>query len=199
MYKNFLKDVIDFYLAIILTVIFFPVILIVYIILHILIGSPIFTQIRPGYRNQPFKIYKFKTLIDKKCKNYKSNKKFFKFGTFLRKSGIDEIPQLINILKGEMSFIGPRPLLMQYLEFKKFINHPRSKCKPGITGFAQNQKNKNNKTSKWKSHLNFDKNYYEKLSLTLDVKILLVTFLKIFLMYKKEDYLVEKPLNKKSI
>ena len=199
MYKIFFKYVFDFYLATILFIIFFPIMLTVYLILYILIGSPIYFQKRPGYMNKSFIIYKFKTLIDKKCRSYKSQKKTFKFGTLLRKTGIDEMPQLLNILKGEMSFIGPRPLLMQYLKLKQFINHPRSRCIPGITGLAQIQRNKNGIKGKWKSHLNSDKYYFENLSLFLDMKILLITFVKIFLLNRKEDYLVEKPLTKKNI
>ena len=199
MYRSFFKFVFDFYLAIILFIIFFPIMLSIYLILYILIGSPIYSQKRPGYMNESFNIYKFKTLIDKKCRRYRSQKKTFKFGTILRKTGIDEMPQLLNILKGEMSFIGPRPLLMQYLKLKQFINHPRSKCIPGITGLAQIQRNKKNNKGKWKSHLDLDKYYYENLSLILDIKILLVTFIKIFLLNKKEDYLIEKPLTKKNI
>ncbi len=196
MYRNTLKNILDFYLSIILFLLFLPLMLIVYLILYLIIGSPIYTQKRPGYLNKPFVIFKFKTLIDKKCKNYKNNQKTFKFGTFLRKTGIDEIPQLLNILRGEMSFVGPRPLLMQYLKLKQFINHPRSKCIPGITGLAQIQRNKKDNKGKWKSQLDFDKYYYDNLSLFLDIKIFILTFVKIFLMNKKQDYLIEKPLSK---
>lgn len=199
MYRNLFKSVIDFYLAIILFIFFSPLILCVYLILYGLIGSPIYFQKRPGYMNKSFKIFKFKTLIDKKCKNYKSKKKTFKFGTFLRKTGFDEIPQLINILRGEMSFIGPRPLLMQYLKLKQFNNHPRSMCVPGITGLAQIQRSKEDNKGKWKSQLDLDKYYYENLSLILDIKIFLITFVKVLLMNRKQDYLIEKPLSKKSI
>lgn len=197
MYKFFFKDVIDFYLAIILFIFFSPLMLLIYVILHLLIGSPIYFQKRPGYMNKPFTIYKFKTLIDKKCKIRKPYKKSFKFGSLLRKTGIDEIPQLLNILKGEMSFIGPRPLLIQYLKHREFINHPRSKCVPGITGLAQVQKSNRSIKNKWKSQLDRDKYYYENLSIFLDIKIFLITFVKIFLMNKKQDYLIEEPLNKK--
>ena len=196
MYRNTLKNILDFYLSIILFLLFLPLMLIVYLILYLIIGSPIYTQKRPGYLNKPFVIFKFKTLIDKKCKNYKNNQKTFKFGTFLRKTGIDEIPKLLNILRGEMSFVGPRPLLMQYLKLKQFINHPRSKCIPGITGLAQIQRNKKDNKGKWKSQLDFDKYYYDNLSLFLDIKIFILTFVKIFLMNKKQDYLIEKPLSK---
>ena len=196
MYRNFYKDVFDFYLAIILLFILFPVMLSVYFVLYLLIGSPIYIQTRPGYMNKPFFIYKFKTLIDSKCKFYKSHNKTFKFGTFLRKTGIDEMPQLFNILKGEMSFIGPRPLLVQYLKLKQFTNHPRSKCIPGITGLAQINNKKKRTKHKWKQQLDADKYYYKNLSLVLDIKILIGTIFKLLLQNKKEDYLIERPLSK---
>ena len=199
MYRNFFKEFFDFNLSIILFLFFLPLMIFIYIILYVLTGSPIYSQKRPGYLNKSFLIFKFKTLIDKDCKNFKKNKKNFKFGTFLRKTGLDEIPQLINILKGEMSFIGPRPLLMQYLKLKEFINHPRSKCLPGITGLAQVQKNKIDKDGKWKTQLSFDKYYYKNLSLYLDIKIYFTTFVKVFLMNINQDYLIEKTLTKKNI
>ena len=197
MHKNFLKDIFDFYLAVILFIFFLPLMLLVYMILYLLIGSPIYLQKRPGYMNKPFIIYKFKTLIDRKCKIKKKNIGAFKFGIFLRKTGIDEMPQLLNILRGEMSFIGPRPLLMQYLKHKEFINHPRSKCVPGITGLAQVQKSNKNNKNKWKLQLDRDKHYYKNLSIFLDIKIFFITIIKIFLMNAKKDYLIEEPLNKK--
>lgn len=199
MYRHFFKDVLDFYLAIALILFLLPLIILVYLILFILIGSPIFTQRRPGYLNKPFLIYKFKTLIDKDCRDKTKNKKTFRFGTFLRKTGIDEIPQLLNILRGEMSFIGPRPLLMKYLKLRQFANHPRSKCYPGISGLAQIQRNKKSQKGKWKIHLDLDKSYYENMSIFLDLKIFFMTIVKIFLLYKKEDYLSEKPLTKKNL
>lgn len=199
MYRAIFKDIIDFYLAIFMFIILLPLILIICLILYILIGSPLYFQKRPGYMNKSFTIYKFKTLTDKFCRSYKPKRKTFRFGTFLRKTGIDEIPQLINIIRGEMSFIGPRPLLLKYLKLQRFAKHPRSKCNPGVTGLAQIQKNKKSKKGKWKSHLDFDKYYYENLSLFLDIKIFLHTIIKIFLLNRKEDYLIEKPLTKKNI
>lgn len=196
MYKVFFKQVIDFYLAFILIIFFSPLMLLISLILYILIGSPLYFQKRPGYANKTFTIYKFKTLVDKKCRVYRFNKKTFKFGIFLRKTGMDELPQLVNILRGEMSFIGPRPLLLQYLKLKQFINHPRSKCTPGITGLAQIKNKKINKKHKWKQQLDADKFYYENLSLILDFKILVGTIFKLLLLNNKEDYLVERPLDK---
>ena len=185
MYRSFLKDVFDFYLALILIIIFFPLIFFVYVVSYVLIGSPIYVQTRPGYMNKPFSIYKFKTLIDKNCRNYSPKKKVFKFGIFLRKTGIDEIPQLLNILRGEMSFVGPRPLLMKYLKLKQFAKHPRSKCYPGITGLAQIQKNQNDQKGKWKSILILINFIMKNLSVQLDIKIFFMTILKIILFNRK--------------
>ncbi len=184
MYRNFLKDIFDFYLAIILFLFFFPLMIFIFLILYILIGSPIYTQKRPGYLNESFIIFKFKTLIDKDCKNFKKNKNTFKFGTFLRKTGIDEIPQLLNILKGEMSFIGPRPLLFEYL--KKYSNKEKKRhlVKPGITGLAQvNPDPSGNKI--WKKSIKLDLYYVKEVSFILDMKIVLKT-IGIILLKKKQ-------------
>ena len=184
MYKNFFKDIFDFYLAIIFFLFFLPLMVFVYLILYFLIGSPIFTQKRPGYLNEAFTIFKFKTLIDKNCKNYKKNKKMFRFGNFLRKSGIDEIPQLLNILKGEMSFIGPRPLLYEYL--KKYSNHEKKRhlVKPGITGLAQvNPEPSGNKI--WRKSIKLDLIYVKDVNFILDLKIFLKT-IRVILSKKKQ-------------
>ena len=197
MYRVFFKEVIDFYLALFFLIFFSPLIIMIYLILYILIGSPLYFQKRPGYENKIFTIYKFKTLIDKKCKIYGFNKKTFKFGTFLRKTGMDELPQLVNILKGEMSFIGPRPLLIQYLKLNQFANHARSKCIPGITGLSQINNEIRTKKNKWRRQLDADKYYYKNLSLILDIKIFIKTIFKLLLLNKKEDYLIERPLDEK--
>ena len=184
MYKIFFKDIFDFYLAIILFLFFFPLMVFIYLILFALIGSPIFTQKRPGYLNKPFTIFKFKTLLDKNCKNFKKNKKMFKFGTFLRKTGIDEIPQLLNILKGDMSFIGPRPLLYEYL--KKYSNQEKKRhlVKPGITGLAQvNPEPTGNKI--WKKSIKLDIYYVKEVNFILDLQIFLKT-IGIILLKKKQ-------------
>jgi lipopolysaccharide/colanic/teichoic acid biosynthesis glycosyltransferase len=196
MYKIFFKDVIDFYLALILSIVLFPLILIIYIILYILMGSPIYLQKRPGYLNRSFVIFKFKTMIDRDCKKCHP-KLFLRFANVLRKTGLDELPQLLNILKGEMSLIGPRPLLMKYLKISKFSKHIRNKCNPGITGLAQLQVYKKNSKYKWKIQLELDRYYVENLSIILDIKIIFITFLNFFLYFKK-DYFNEKPLANKN-
>ena len=196
MYKIFFKDVSDFYLAVIFSIVLFPLILIIYIILYILIGSPFYFQKRPGYLNRSFVLFKFKTMIDRDCKKYHPNL-FLRFANFLRRTGLDELPQLLNILRGEMSFIGPRPLLMKYLAISKFSKHIRKKCNPGITGLAQLQAYKKNSKDKWKIQLELDKYYVENLSIFLDIKIFFFTFLNFFV-YIKKDYLNEKPLTNKN-
>ncbi len=184
MYRNFFKDIFDFYLAIILFIFFFPLMVFIYVILNILIGSPIYTQKRPGYLNKPFIIFKFKTLIDRDCKNFKKDKNTFKFGTFLRKTGIDELPQLLNILKGEMSFIGPRPLLFEYLKKYSKKEKKRHLVKPGITGLAQvNPDPSGNKI--WKKSIKLDLYYVKEVSFALDIDIVLKT-IGIILLKKKQ-------------
>ena len=174
MYRNLFKDIFDFYLAIILFIFFFPLMAFIYVILNILIGSPIYTQKRPGFLNKPFIIFKFKTLIDRDCKNFKKDKNTFKFGTFLRKTGIDELPQLLNILKGEMSFIGPRPLLFEYLKKYSKKEKKRHLVKPGITGLAQvNPDPSGNKI--WKKSIKLDLYYVKEVSFALDIEIVLKT------------------------
>ena len=198
MYQNFFKRFFDIVFSLILILFFLPIMILLSFLIWYFIGYPIFMQKRPGLNNKIFTLYKFKTLNDTN-KNISDKKRQTRFGNFLRKTGIDEMPQLLNIIRGEMSFIGPRPLLMKYLKLKQFAQHPRCKCNPGITGLAQIQRNKDNKKGKWKVQLNFDKYYSENLSIFLDAKIFLLTIIKIFLLNKKEDYLIEKPLTKKNI
>ena len=184
MYRNLFKDIFDFYLAIILFIFFFPLMVFIYVILNLLIGSPIYTQKRPGFLNKPFIIFKFKTLIDRDCKNFKKDKNTFKFGTFLRKTGIDELPQLLNILKGEMSFIGPRPLLFEYLKKYSKKEKKRHLVKPGITGLAQvNPDPSGNKI--WKKSIKLDLYYVKEVSFALDIEIVLKT-IGIILLKKKQ-------------
>jgi len=184
MYQKYFKNILDFNLAFFILFILSPIILIIYLYLFYLIGSPIFYQKRGGYKNKVFTLLKFKTLIDKECHNFNGKKRLFKFGSFLRITGLDELPQLFNILKGDISFVGPRPLIKKYLKIKEFRRHPRSKCKPGITGLAQISNI--SQRSKWKMQFRLDKEYYINLSFFLDFKITLKTFVKIFNSSKKD-------------
>ena len=135
-----------------------------------------------------------KVFLKKKRKN--------KLGNFLRKSGLDELPQLFNVLFNKMSLVGPRPLLVKYLKFKTFRKHERSKCKPGITGLAQIQsfQNSNGKRrkSKWQVQFNLEREYFRNMSFSLDIIIIYKTILKFF-KFNKVDYFNETRLLEKHI
>lgn len=199
MYRNVIKKLFDLILAIFLLLFFLPIILIIYLILLIQIGSPIFFQKRPGLNNRIFVLYKFKTILDKNCIGFKRKKQSFKFGSFLRNTGLDELPQLLNILKGELSLVGPRPLRIKYLKITSFKKHVRNRCKPGLTGLAQIESYKKIKKNSWKKNFKLDEYYYHNISFILDLKILILTFLKIIKFSKKKDFKKEKKLLEKYI
>lgn len=120
MYEKYFKRLIDVIFSLILIILLFPVMILIFFLVWIYIGFPIFIQKRPGLNNRIFNLYKFKTLYDAP-KNLSENKRQNKVGNFLRKTGLDELPQLFNILKNNMSFVGPRPLLVEYLKkYTKF-------------------------------------------------------------------------------
>ena len=202
MYRNFIKVIIDYFLATLLLILLSPLMFFIYLILFFKIGTPFFFQKRPGLNNKSFVLYKFKTILDKKCIFYNKKNKYFKLGLFLRNTGLDELPQLINILKGDISLVGPRPLRINYLKIKAFKNHVRNKCKPGITGLAQlesyNIKN-DKKNSRWEKNFKLDEYYFFNLSFLLDSKILFLTFFKFIKFSKKNDFIKETKLLKKHI
>jgi len=142
------------------------------------LGSPfLFCQMRPGYNGKPFKLYKFRTMLDKRDaqNNLLSDaERMTTFGKFLRSFSLDELPELINVLKGEMSLVGPRPLLMEYLPYYSAQQWKRHTAKPGITGWAQiNGRN----TVVWEKRFELDVWYVEHISFLLDIKILLLTLI----------------------
>ena len=139
----------------------------------IIIGYPIFSQKRPGLNDKIFTIYKFKTLYDV-SKSISEKKRQSKFGNFLRKTGLDELPQLFNILNNKMSFVGPRPLLVEYLKKYSGNEKKRHQVKPGITGLAQINPEPSGKKS-WKKSIKFDIFYATNISFFLDMKILFKT------------------------
>ncbi len=188
MYSIYIKIFFDKLFAIVLIVLFFPLLIFTTILLFITQGSPvIFTQIRTGQKFERFKLYKFRTLVPT-LKNELSmdNRKFTFFGKFMRKSGFDELPQLFNIIKGEISFIGPRPLPIAYEENYNNIQKNRFLVKPGITGWAQVH-GKNDIT--WDRRFELDQWYVSNVSFYLDIKICLMTlfqtFISIFIFNKK--------------
>ena len=174
MYKYFFKRLIDFLFAFSGLIILSPIFVIITIGLFIANrGKPFFVQIRPGKDEKLFKIIKFKTMNDDKDSHGEllpDAKRLTIIGRFVRKTSIDEIPQLINVLKGDMSLIGPRPLLVSYLPFYKEEERVRHSVRPGITGLAQvNGRN----TVSWNNRLEFDVEYVKNISFKNDVFIVL--------------------------
>lgn len=180
MYRLFFKRILDFVLSIIGFTLLFPIfILIWFILLFVNNGKPFFLQPRPGKNERVFHIIKFKTMTDKKDENGKLLPDEFRvtrFGTFLRKSSLDEIPQLISIIKGDMSLIGPRPLRVRYLPYYTTEEKIRHTVRPGITGLAQIS---GRNLLDWDTRLQKDIEYVNHLSFALDLTILYKTFLKV--------------------
>lgn len=181
MYKNFFKRLIDFFAAFFGLLLLSPIFIIVTIGLFIANnGKPFFFQARPGKDERIFKIVKFKTMNDKKDANgnlLSDAERLTPIGAFVRKTSLDEIPQLINVLKGDMSLIGPRPLLPQYLPLYSETQKRRHEVRPGITGWAQ--VNGRNAIS-WQKKFELDVEYVDNLSLKMDLKVFFMTFKKVF-------------------
>ncbi|MFV0173156.1 sugar transferase [Empedobacter falsenii] len=181
MYKNYLKRFLDFTIALIGLICLSPVFMVVTIGLYFANqGKPFFFQARPGLNEKIFKIIKFKTMNDKKDAqgNLLSDaERLTPIGAFVRKTSLDEIPQLINVLKGDMSLIGPRPLLPQYLPLYNETQRKRHLVRPGITGWAQ--VNGRNAIS-WQKKFELDVEYVDNLSLAMDAKVFFTTFKKVF-------------------
>ena len=184
MYRHFFKRILDFIAALLLIILFSPIMLWAAWRIRRELGSPVlFTQSRPGLNAKIFKIYKFRTMSDEKDENgnlLPDELRLKGFGAKLRASSIDELPQLFNVLKGDMSFIGPRPLLIEYLPLYSPRQASRHSVRPGITGLAQ--VNGRNDIS-WVAKLEYDALYAENLSFLLDIKIALLTIKKVL---KKE-------------
>jgi lipopolysaccharide/colanic/teichoic acid biosynthesis glycosyltransferase len=185
MFYKFIKRGIDISVSIIALIIFSPVIIVISLVLAINYGkNPFFIQKRPGKNEKVFRIIKFKTMTHTKDKNgnlLPDDKRLTPVGKFIRKTSLDEIPQLVNVLIGSMSLIGPRPLLPQYLDLYSKEQKKRHIVRPGITGWAQ--VNGRNSIS-WKNKFELDVYYVEHLSFLLDLKILLRTIKKVI---KVED------------
>jgi lipopolysaccharide/colanic/teichoic acid biosynthesis glycosyltransferase len=180
MYKSFLKRVIDFLVSFVALVLLCPLLLVLTLFLTLANqGKPFFFQARPGKNGTLFKIIKFKTMNDKKDANgnlLSDAQRLTKVGAFARKTSLDELPQLLNVLKGDMSLIGPRPLLVQYLPLYSDFQGRRHEVKPGITGWAQ--VNGRNSIS-WETKFELDVCYVDNLSFLLDMKILFKTIQKV--------------------
>jgi undecaprenyl phosphate N,N'-diacetylbacillosamine 1-phosphate transferase len=182
MYKSFFKRFFDFWLGLISLMVLSPILIVATIALFIANqGKPFFSQPRPGKNGKIFTIIKFKTMNDKKDVDghlLSDEKRLTKIGAFVRKTSIDEIPQLLNVLKGDMSLIGPRPLLLEYLPLYNEFQKQRHCIKPGITGWAQ--VNGRNAIS-WEQKFEFDVWYVHNVSFLLDLRIVFLTLKKVFI------------------
>ncbi|EAJ6007289.1 undecaprenyl phosphate N,N'-diacetylbacillosamine 1-phosphate transferase [Campylobacter coli] len=179
MYEKVFKRIFDFILALVLLVLFSPVILITALLLKITQGSVIFTQNRSGLNEKIFKIYKFKTMSDERDEKgelLSDELRLKAFGKIVRSLSLDELLQLFNVLKGDMSFVGPRPLLVEYLPLYNEEQKLRHKVRPGITGWAQ--VNGRNAIS-WQKKFELDVYYVKNISFLLDLKIMFLTALKV--------------------
>lgn len=181
MYRKYIKRILDFTLSLIALIVLSPILLITTILVKIKLGSPIiFKQQRPGKNEKIFTLYKFRTMTDKKDEEgnlLPDEQRLTKFGKILRSTSIDELPELINILKGNMAIVGPRPLLVEYLELYNEEQKHRHDVRPGLTGLAQVS---GRNAISWEEKFEEDIQYIENISLIEDIKIILKTISKVF-------------------
>jgi len=175
------KRLFDIIMSLLLLIIFAPLMMIIALLIRVKMGAPVlFRQLRPGLKGKPFYLYKFRTMteaVDREVKISDDQQRLTGTGRWIRKYSLDELPQLINVLKGELSFVGPRPLLMAYLDRYTTEQARRHDAKPGITGWAQvNGRN----ALTWEEKFALDVWYVDNQSLGLDLKIMMLTLLKVF-------------------
>lgn len=193
MYKKYVKRLLDIVISFCSLVILSPIIIIVAILVRIKLGSPIiFKQDRPGKDGKIFKLYKFRSMSDKKDQNGKllpDKDRLTRFGKLLRAASLDELPELFNILKGEMSLVGPRPLAVSYLPYYNEKEKHRHDVRPGLTGLAQiNGRNLLN----WEERFAYDIEYVNNITFINDLKIIFKTFYKVI----KKDGVVTRGTGK---
>src|SRR6056297_3855870 len=180
-YRRFLKRPMDFILSLMAIIVLSPVLIVVAILVRFKLGSPVlFKQKRPGLNEKIFTMYKFRTMTDEKDENGEllpDSVRLTKFGRMLRSTSLDELPELFNILKGDMSIVGPRPLLIQYLELYNEHQKRRHEVRPGLSGHAQ--VNGRNAIS-WEDKFNLDVEYVDNVNFTRDWKIIFLTIKKVF-------------------
>ena len=181
MYKKGIKRLLDILISLIIIVCFCWLYLILAILVRVKLGSPVlFKQPRPGKGEKIFNMYKFRTMTDEKDENGKllpDKDRLTKFGKLLRKTSLDELPEIFCILKGDMSFIGPRPLLVEYLPYYTEREKLRHTVRPGLTGLAQAS---GRNTVDWDTRFELDATYVENLSFLMDLKVIAMTFKTVF-------------------
>ena len=181
MYKNFIKRILDIILSFLALVILSPLLILTAFLIRIKLGEPVFfKQLRPGKNEKIFGILKFRTMTDAKDENgnlLPDEIRLTRFGQFLRSTSIDELPELLNILNGDMSIVGPRPLLVQYLERYNEEQKHRHDVKPGLTGLAQ-VNGRNGIT--WEEKFDYDLEYVKNITFYGDCKIIFQTVMKVF-------------------
>lgn len=195
-YRKYIKHPMDFVLSLIAILLLSPVFLVIAVLVRINLGSPvIFKQKRPGLNEKIFTLYKFRTMTNERNESGEllpDGERLTKFGSWLRTISLDELPELFNILKGDMSIVGPRPLLVQYLPLYNEQQRRRHEVRPGLTGLAQ--VNGRNAIS-WEDKFDYDVEYVENISFFLDLKIIAKTFSKVFKregINKSENVTMEK-------
>lgn len=180
MYRKFIKRILDLTISLITLILFSPIFVIVAILVRIKLGSPVFfCQKRPGKDEKIFTIYKFRTMTDKKDENgnlCSDDIRLTPFGRKLRATSLDELPQLLNVIKGDMAIVGPRPLMVEYLPYYTEEEKLRHTVRPGITGLAQVR---GRNSISWEEKFAFDIQYVNKLSFVFDLKIIIETIAKV--------------------
>ena len=184
MYQKYFKRLFDIVFSLSLILLLFPVMIVIFFLVWLVIGYPIFSQKRPGLNNKIFTVYKFKTLYDI-SKSTSEKERQCKLGNILRKTGLDEMPQLFNILENKMSFVGPRPLLVEYLKKYSLYEKKRHLVKPGITGLAQVNPQPSGVKS-WNKSIKLDIFYVFNIGFLLDMKILFKTVM--LVLFSKKQY-----------
>lgn len=181
MYNKYIKRILDIILSLVCLILLSPIFLVTYILVRIKLGNPvIFKQERPGKDEKIFTLYKFRTMTNKKNESgnlLPDSERLTKFGKFLRSTSLDELPELINILKGDMSIVGPRPLLVEYLRYYNNEEKHRHDIRPGLTGYAQ--VNGRNSIS-WEEKFKDDLEYVHNVTIINDIKIIFKTIEKVF-------------------
>lgn len=180
-YERFIKRFLDAFLSAGALIVFSPILLITAILVRIKLGSPVlFTQDRPGRDEKIFKLYKFRSMTNQRDENGKllpDDVRLTKFGRILRSTSLDELPELLNIIKGDMAVIGPRPLLVEYLPYYTVEEHHRHDIRPGLTGWAQ--VNGRNAIGSWEERFKYDLEYVNHVSFAMDLKVLYTTIIKV--------------------